>query len=198
MIFPRGSTVWGKSSVLKIRRGQWSRCAWVTSDTYHGYLALGTHSSIYWAEICYHTHTDIKKKKKKGGEAAVWFPWQWCNAADTLGQDGAARSVTARRVPRATRAALHRLKAVSNASTSPRASFSSRCLDITAQGAFLKLTRSYCMAMISKTIPFAVPSRGFYLLYFKRFKTLFFLITTQTRYLPISHSLVSCSARMQI
>lgn len=39
---------------------------------YHDYLVLGTHSNIYCADICYHTHTH--RAKKKAARQLCGFP----------------------------------------------------------------------------------------------------------------------------
>lgn len=91
--------------------------------------------------------------KKKSSETAALFHWQWCNAGDTPGREGPARSVTAWHVHGVSRAAPHQPTALTSAGTSSRASFSSQYLYVTAGSMFLEVTHSYCTCTISKTPP---------------------------------------------
>lgn len=116
-------------------------------------VELGTGSEIYCTEICCH----FKKRKKTSSEAAALFHWQWCNAGDTPGREGPARSVTAQHVHGVTRECPTSQQTQPSASMSARTSFSSQYLYITAGSMFLEVTHRDCTCTISKTPPFAPP-----------------------------------------
>lgn len=137
LFFPDEATAGGggKTRVLKSRVPRWGWPVRVAE--------LGTGSEI---ETCCHSW--------KSGEAAALFPWQGCNASDTPGREGPARSVTARHVQGVSRAVppWPRLQLVPALRLGLRLQASIYWY-VTAGSMFLKVTRSYCTRTISRTPP---------------------------------------------